>query len=229
MRKSQIIEWVQKEFFPLELATPIETIEQIFENAIRYHNTHSAVPEIVMVGANPNSVKIELPLSVKNVAQVYPSAQVDYVMQNHPMWTLLGIQILDNITSDLINVSSAFANYKVYIGNDFRWTFVDAGNPALPSYLMVGNVPVGADKLCVVGTKRLFTNDDITHEHILEWVLKYVKALVKMSEGRLLRVTNLIDVKNDGAELVREGMEERKELEEKLAKESMWVLFGKRF
>jgi hypothetical protein len=229
VRKSQIIEWVQKEFFPLELATPIETIEQIFENAVRYHNTHSAVPEIVMVGVNPNSIKVELPLSVKNVAQVYPSAQVGTVMQNHPMWTLLGIQILDNVTSDLINVSTAFSNYKTYIGNDFRWTFVDAGNPTLPSYLMVTNSPVGADKLCVVGTKRLFTNDDVVHEHILEWLLQYVKALVKMSEGRLLRVTSLIDVKNDGAELVREGLEEKKALEERLGKESMWVLFGKRF
>lgn len=229
MNKSKIIEWVQKEFLPLELATPIETIEQIIENGIRYLNTHSAIKCVEMVAGTSNSIKIEVPLTIKSVQNVYPASEVDNIMQNHPMWTLLGVQILDNITSDLVNVSTAFKNYKVYIGNDFRWTFENSMDPDVNSYILVSNVPVGCEKLCVVGTRRYSYEEDIKSEHTLEWILGYTKALTKKAEGNLLRKSDIIGVKNDGQQLYTEGAQEQKELEERLAIEGRWVTFGRRF
>ena len=229
MDRSEIIEWVLTEFAPLPVITPQSVISQLIDNAVRYLNTHSAFKHVVMVDCNTTSKVIELPLDIKSVCQVYPSAGNNTIMENHPMWTLLGTQILDNVTQDLIHMTAAFKNYKIFIGNEFQWTFESSFNPAVPSKLYVANVPVEGNKLCVVGSKRVFLDQGVDNEYILDWLLNYVKALVKKSEGILLRKTSVAGVSVDGQEMYQEGKLEQDDLEARLAEDGQWLVFAKRF
>lgn len=229
MVKSEILHWVAGEFAPLPLATPSELLEQQLETAIRYFNTHSAVKNIATIPITTNQVKVSLPLDFKLITHVYPNMQQTNIMQNHPMWSLLGLQVLDNMTSDLISITESLKNYRIYIGNEFKWKFVNSGDVTEPSYILCNNIPVGSTGLTVIGAKRISLDDDITHEHILEWVLEYFRSLVKISEGRLLRVTDIVGIKNDGAALLSEGKEEKKALEDRLAVEGRWLAMSRRF
>ena len=111
---------------------------------------------------------------------------------------------------------------------NFTWQFLDSGDPSVPSRLLVQNIPAGASQLAVMGCYRILPGVAINQEHILEWILCYFRALVKIQYGRLLRVTNVINVKNDGGDLVSEGTNEKKELEERLGREGRWFSFSKR-
>jgi hypothetical protein len=50
-----------------------------------------------------------------------------------------------------------------------------------------------------------------------------------MAEGNTLRKSDAIGIKNDGQQLIDEGKEEIKTLQEQLAQEGRWVSFTKRF
>jgi hypothetical protein len=305
MIKSEIIEWVKMEFQPIDLATTDETISQIVDNAMRYWNTHSALPVVRMFEASAATIRIQLTPDYKSVVKVYPSTTPDWVLQNYPLWSLLGITIIDNLTSDLVMLSEAYRNYKYYMGTDFTWHYEKSDNPGIGGTLFVVNIPTPTLGVCVVGTKRLingqvtvniqnlsgtltfapviantliltngthtYTDDgegglvsslsgysgtinyttgawsitgwsgsilgtatymyyeDIKSEYILQWLLYYVKALVKMVEGNALRKTMAIDIKNDGQVLYQEGQTEKLELEKKLAEEGRWLTFVRRF
>lgn len=137
--------------------------------------------------------------------------------------------MVDNVTSDLIELSEAYNNYRSYMGTSMRWKFEQSEDPATGGYLYIRNVPSGSDKLYVVGTRRLYTDEDITSEHILDWILRYAKALVKLTEGNLLRKSDIIGIKNDGQQLVDEGKNEVEALQKELAMNGRWVSFAKRF
>jgi len=305
MLKNEIVDWVQQEFDPIQLATPDDTISQIVDNAIRYWNTHSAFPIVRMFPASQGTIRLPLTPDYKTVAKVYPATTPDWVLQNYPLWTLLGITIIDNLTSDLVMLSEAYRNYSYYIGTDFHFTFEKSDNPAVGGNLYLSNIPNPTAALCVVGTKRIvnglitvpftgssgtfsfipiesytvvMTNGTLTYtddgngilvgslsgysgtidyvtgawtvtgwagtgtqtvtymyyenirsEYMLQWLLYYVKALVKLVEGNALRKTMAIDIKNDGQAMYGEGQSEKEMLEKKLADEGRWLTFVRRF
>jgi hypothetical protein len=128
-------------------------------------------------------------------------------------------------------MAESFNTFKTYIGGDLRWKFVGSDTPeeaATPPYLYLSAVPSGTVKCCVIGTKRILKNEDITNEYIIDWLTKYIWALVKRTEGTLYRKGNLIGATNDGQQLYDEGENERKELEARLALEARWIVFAKR-
>jgi len=225
---STYLTWIKNEFKPRTLATPDDTIKQMFENAVRYWNTHSAYKISTVYEYSPGAERIQLSNEFKTVVDVIPTSATEYIWNTHPLWTLTGITILDNITTDLIMMSEAFRNYRVYVGTNFRWHWEKSDDPNVGGYLYVVNVPSGVGSLYVVGTKRILANEEISTEVILNWILYYTKALVKQVEGHALRAAGIIDVSTDGQALVDEGREEQMELQEKLKKESWWVCFPKR-
>jgi hypothetical protein len=233
MTREQIREWIKVEFAPVLLATPDETINQAIDNSIRYYNTHSAFKIVGMFDATPGTIRVQLGPEFKNVVRVYPSTSPDWILQNHPLWTLLGITIIDNLTSDLVMMSEAFRNYRYYIGTDFHFHFDRNNNPdgtdQFGGYLYLTCLPQNCTKIAVVGTKRIVPNEDITSEYLLDWILKYSKAQVKMFEGNTLRKTSAIGVANDGQTLVTEGKEEVDSLQKILREEGRWVSFTRKF
>jgi len=81
----------------------------------------------------------------------------------------------------------------------------------------------------VVGTKRIIEGEDITSEYLLDWILQYSKAQVKMIEGNTLRKSGAINIKNDGQELMNEGKEEVEALQKRLTTEGRWVAFARKY
>jgi len=221
--------WIQNEFKPLTLVTPEETLEQLFENAVRYWNTHSGYKVSSMVQYAPGTKRVQLSPEFKTAVNVFPNKTTTWIWNDHPLWTLLGITVLDNVTTDLIMMSEAFRNYRIYVGTDFRWVYEKSDDPTVGGYLYCINVPTGVTGLYVLGTKRITKNENIKNEYILNWLLYYWKALVKQTEGNTLRKSGIIDIKNDGQQLVDEGKEEMKELQESLARDSRWVVLAKRY
>lgn len=319
MNDADILEWVETEFAPIQLATPDETVLQIIKNAKRYWNTHSAYPLVRMYNAPGVSQdnqfsnagvggnRIQLDPDYKLVTKVYPATTPDWILQNYPLWSLLGITIIDNLTSDLIMLSEAYRNYRYYIGTDFNYKFVRSDDPKEGGYLYLVNMPSNATRICVIGCKRIiydsvrlfttglsgtfsyvpitahslsitdgtltYTDDgvgnltpsisgimgsinyitgqwsvpvwstsntsyiqatydyteDIKSEYVLNWLLYYVKAMVKQVEGNSLRKTGAIDIKNDGQQLMDEGKKEMEELQKKMFQDGRWMAFAKRF
>jgi hypothetical protein len=172
------------------------------------------------------TLKVPLTVEFKGVHGVLPNANPEWIYTNHPFWTLLGVTILDNVTTDLIEMASAYSHYKNYIGNDFKYKFVPSQDPAVPPYVLFYNFPPKATKACIMGSKRIMPNEDLKQEHILDWILRYSKALLKQAEGNLLRKAKLINADVDGQQIYDEGEKEKKELEDTLGIEGRWILLG---
>lgn len=228
--RSNIKDWIVTEFLPIQLATPDDTIYQVIQNAIRYWNTHSGHKTMQVYDYASGTARVQLSTSFKDVVKVYPTQTTSWIWNDHPLWTLLGITILDNVTSDLIMMSEAFRNYRIYLGSDFRWTYQKSEDPDNSGgYLYIINMPSGCSSVCVMGTRRIALTDvDITDEYILDWILNYSKALLRQIEGNTLRKSDIIGVKNDGQEMLNEGKEEQKTLQESLAKDGRWVALIRR-
>ena len=222
------VNWIRQEFAPLTLATPELTLQQIVENAVRYWNTHSAYRITTMFDYTPGETFVQLNTQFKSVVEVLPARKSTWIWSDHPLWTLLGITVIDNVTGDLIMLSESFRNYRIYVGADMRWQFERSEDPNTPGKLFLTNVPSGVEALAVVGTKRITIDEDIKQEYILDWLLQYMKALTKQSEGNILRKSSIINIKNDGQEMMNEGKEEMKMLKEALAKEGRWTAFLRR-
>lgn len=227
MKPSAMVEWIQNEFLPLTLATPTPTITQIIDNTVRYWNTHSAFKTLEMVDYSAGNI-VKVSSGIKQVWSVHPAQLSEWIMQNHPLWTLLGVTILDNVTSDLIQLASAYQHYRVYVGTDFHWTFAPNQDPTAQGDLYVQHVPNNSTGLMIVGSKRITVEEDVVSEHIVDWLLWYVKALVKKAEGNLLRKSDVIGVSNDGQQLYDEGAKEEEDLRERLFEESQWQAMAKR-
>lgn len=221
-------DWLQGEFKPLELATPLATQEQCVENAIRYWNTHSGYKISDVYSYTSGTKRVQLDTGFKTVVNVYPTKAATWIWKDNPLWSLMGMMVLDNVTTDLIIMTEAFRNYKLYVGMDMRWTYRKSDDPSIGGYLYVINIPSASQSIFVVGTKRITANEDIKPEPILDWILNYSKALLRIIEGNTLRKSSIIEVKNDGQELVNEGKEEVKELKEELASSGRWVALAKR-
>jgi len=220
--------WIANEFKPRTLATPEATLKQMFENAIRYWNTHSGYKITGLYNYSPGTVRVQISPSFKAISEVLPTKTTTYIWNDHPLWTLTGITILDNVTTDLIIMSEAFRNYRMYVGTNFRWHFEKSDVPGVGGYLYAINVPMGVGSLYVEGTRRILEDEVVTTEVVLNWLYYYTKALVKQVEGHALRVAGIIDITTDGQQMVDEGREEQKDLQETLKKESWWTIFAKR-
>jgi hypothetical protein len=179
--------------------------------------------------ANPSGAAIPIPPEFKYVTAVYPAVSPQLLWQDNTLWKLFGLTILDNVTSDLIMMTQAFQNYQIYVGTDFRFTYEHNPDPTKYGTLYYTGNPYSNARLCVVGSKRLMPNENITSEHILDWLLYYAKALLKMCEGNMLRKADIINVRNDGQTLMDEGKQEKLDLEKRLAEEGRWLIMAKRF
>lgn len=225
------VDWIKKEFEPLQLIVAQvddSVIEQQVENAIRYWNTHSAFKMNGIYPYPAGTKRVQLDAAFKGVVDVLPTTAAEYLWNNHPLWTLTGITVLDNVTTDLIMMSEAFRSYRIYVGTNFRFAYQKSDDPTVGGHLYCVNIPNGTSTILVIGTKRITKNEDITNNYILDWILYYAKALVKQIEGNILRKTAIIDTPLDGQELISEGREEQKILKEDLQKDSRWVVFIKR-
>lgn len=229
----EIASWIATSFLPLELVTPDETVELCIKNAIRYFNNYSAVRAFEMVSAS--APRVQVSKYIKVVSQVYPDAgntNTGLNLQDVPLWSLLGVQVVDAITSDMIMLSETYKTYRSYMGKDFSWTFVQSEDPSDANgggYLYMQNLPSGCTRLCILGARRIFEDDNITNSFILDWILRYSRCLVKQIEGNSLRKADIIGVKNDGDTLVQEGKDEMKQLQEELLVNGRWLSFASRF
>jgi hypothetical protein len=219
------LEWIKSEFSPLTLATPDETLNQMCENAIRYWNTNSAYRVSMLVDYHSDMKRIQISNEIKSVCAVYPTKVQSYVWNDHPLWTLTGIAIIDCVTTDLILTSEAFKTFRQYVGSNFDWRYERSTDSSLGGYLYVMNLPASSQGLVVVGTKRILHDEEIKDDHISDWILRYYKALVKQVEGNTLRKVGIINVPNDGNDLFTEGMNEQKDLKEELARNGRWCVF----
>lgn len=230
MLATDMTDWLRREFLPLTLATPDETLDQIIENSFRYFNTHSGVKHFEMVTVA--GVRSVVSNHIKAVTQVYPATTQQLLLNDFPLWSLLGIQVIDGMTSDLILLSETYKNYQVYMGKDFHWTFVPYDDPddslQKGGDIYMENLPQSCGSVCVVGTRRIYPTEDLKHEFILDWMLRYSKAQLKMIEGNTLRKADIINAKNDGQELFNEGKEELEAAKKDLAINGRWVSFSKR-
>ena len=226
MTRQNIRDWIITSFRPLTLAVPAETIDQVVDASILYWNTHSAYGVVRMYDTTGGSTTaaVQLDPDIKTVVQCYPSALEEYLFQNHPMWVMLGFITLDRYTQDLMLLSHAFDGYKIYLGNDFRWKWSRSNDSTRGGWLFLQQVPAEAAKVGVVGTKRVLPTEDIADEFVYGWIREYARSGVKMFEGAVKRQATMIDIANDGNEMIAEGKEERTVLEEKLRQESLWVL-----
>jgi hypothetical protein len=226
--KTSIMEWLKTEFLPVTLATPDTGMSQIIDNALRYWNSHSALRRMAVVPFTNSTVSVQLDPMFKEIVAVMPNYATNWIMEGYPVWSLLGITVLDNMSSDLIITSEAFRNYSYYLGTDFRFSFEKGADPTEGGYLYIQGFPPQATKAVVVGTTRLNRVEQILDEHTQDWILNYCKALLKMNEGTTLRKADIIAVSNDGQRMFDEGESLKKELQEALMKEGRWVTFASR-
>lgn len=223
------VKWIKAEFAPITLITPDSTISQCVNNAVRYFNTHSAYRYAAMANIT-DTVRIELPAQFKNVYQVVPN-NTDLALFGglSSMWALTGVAILDNVTTDLIYLTEALKNYQTYLGLGFQWMFEpNMADPEGKGTLLLQNIPGGVTKVFIIGTRRIISSDKIEDQFINDWLLRYTKALVKQVEGSSLRKSNIIIPGLDGQEMVSEGTEEMKTLQDELRVNARWVSFAKR-
>jgi len=231
MIRTDIINWVQSEFKPIQLITGQETISQFIDNAVRYLNTHSAFKYAEMISITSELTRIQVSANIKTVVKVLPSPPEEWITQNYPQWSLLGISILDGVNNDLIMMTEAFKNYKGYISSGFKWHFERSNDPTVGGNIYLSNQASNIQKIYVLGTRRFSLateTDEIIDEAPLRWILEYVKALVKQAEGNALRKSSAIGVNNDGQTLYNEGREEMKDLQEQLMNEGRWVALASR-
>ena len=221
--------WIENEFSPRTLAISTDTLRQIYNNAVRYWNTHSAykISQMVDWGAE---TRIQLSAEFKQVAQVYPNRTANWIWNDFPTWSLAGIAVMDNIRTDIILATEAFKTFNIYVGANFRWWFEDnQDNPTTGGYLYIRNAPTGSSAFFVVGTKRILSNEVIRSDHIIDWLFYYGKALVKQAEGHQLRAANLVLPNGiDGQQIYNEGREEAQDMRKRLAEEGRWVAFIRR-
>ena len=223
MNNEEILSWCKNEFYPINLVTSDNTITQIILNARRYWNTHSAMKYAEMLTVTSDTSRIQISANMKTAVKVLPTPPAEWLTQNYPQWSLLGISMLDSVNSDVIMMTEAFKNYKGYIGGDFKWHFERSSDPTVGGYIYMYNLPQNVQKIYVLGTKRYADTEDIVDEQVLVWLLPYVKALLKQAEGNALRKSDILGVKNDGQTIYQEGREEMLALQKSLSEEGRWV------
>lgn len=227
MNVNQILTWIKTDYGPLLYSQPDSTLLQNIQQVIYYFNTHSGhrwTQMIPVTSAGPgSSLVVTTDPHFKTVTECLPSSQSLELALADPTWTLLGIQVMNYLSADLIAINEGYKNYLAYLGNDFRWTYEPSQDPAVGGTLFVQQLPAPATKLFVAGTYRIITGDTITSEHILDWILRASIAYCKMKEGNILRKADSINVKNDGQVLLDENTEVWEKMKIELIQNARWV------
>lgn len=221
MQRVDILDWIKTDYAPLTFSLPDETILQFIDNSIRYFNAHSGYKIVREVTVTGN--KMVLDPEIKTVVQVWPSMQTTNLQYGDPSWSLLGIQSINNLTSDIIQLNEAYKLYRNYLGADFRFYWKRSDDPKVGGTLFLENLSSQASNIEIVGTKRIMEDEDVTQEYIVNWLLLASKAQVKMAEGNALRKGELIGLKTDGASYIDEGQKLWDEMKSDLEKNSRWV------
>jgi hypothetical protein len=148
--------------------------------------------------------------------------------------------LYSNIDSSMANLTDVVTSINTAVGSSVAVIngsgFVQITSPTtgLTSSVVVqdgtnGNIGSMAKIFNQVLNYAQGTGDyDIKNEYVLDWILQYSRALLKITEGRLLRKGDIISVKNDGQELVNEGEKEKEKCEHKLSVDGRWFAFARR-
>jgi len=232
MTNTDILNWIKTDYAPLQYAQPDATLIQNINQVIYYWNTHSGHRVLEMYNATSagpySQTCITLNPEIKTVTEVLPSSQVYQVALADPTWTLLGIQVMNYMSADLIAINEGYKNYQVYLGNDFRWTFEPSQDPSIGGQLFIQSLPAPATACAVVGTFRILPGTNITSEHILDAILRGSIAYCKIKEGNVLRKAMSINVKTDGQEMLNENTEVWEAWKKELFQNSRWVALAQR-
>jgi hypothetical protein len=227
-----ILTWIKNDYAPLVYSQPDATLIQNINQVIYYFNTHSGHRILEMFPAtstgSSSSTVIQLTPEFKTVTEVLPSAQQVAIALADPTWTLLGVQVMNYMSADLIAINEGYKNYLAYLGNDFRWSFEPSQDPTTGGILFIQSLPAPAVKVAVIGTKRILQGEDITSEHVLDWILRASITYCKMKEGNILRKATSINVKNDGQEMLNENTEVWESMKKELQANSRWVALSTR-
>ena len=106
MNVNQILIWLKTDYLPLRFSQPDEALIQGINDVIRFWNTHSGVRYLEMYPAGGNPIlSFQIDPRFKNVTQVYPSAISLEIALAEPTWTLLGIQVMNYLSADLIAIN----------------------------------------------------------------------------------------------------------------------------
>ena len=228
MNRIDITEWIKIQFKPLILSIPDDVIDQKIKDAIRYWNTHSAFKIIVMADMPAPNSSVSMPTSVKTVSEVIPNALESVVLDQFPFWSFFGNVNSGTFVQDYTELFEGYKSYKKYYSSEMAWTWVrSTDSEDVGGKLYVTRYPAGATKLACMCLKRITLNEDVKDEHILDWLLNYTLALIKIIEGNVLRKGQLIGIKDDGNNLLSEGAKEKEQLEETLRKEGRWFIMAK--
>lgn len=227
-----ILDWIKTDYAPLQYSQPDGTLIQNINQVIYYFNTHSGVRTLNMypvTSSGPSSqTVITLDPHIKLVSEVLPSSQVLELALADPTWTLLGIQVMNYLSADLIAINEGYKNYLTYLGNDFRWVYEPSQDPTVGGTLFIQQIPAPATAVAVIGAQRILPGDNITEEHILDWLLRACIAYCKMKEGNVLRKADSINVKNDGQVLFDENMLEWEKLKKELKDNGRWLALSQK-
>lgn len=227
MTRPQIYDWLTRSFDPMVLSTPKESVEQLIEECVDYWNTHSAYKLNVFMPVT-NKV-ITLPLEMKMVESIHPNVQQVQLLQDFPNTLLLGMTVLDNLTTDTILLSEGYKNYRTYMGGQLAWQEIRSEDPTVPGRVVINNLNTACTDVLVVGAKRILPLEDVKQIAIVEWLRRYARAKLQVREGQTLRKAKVVGVDADGAEMVTEGNTEILKLEKELEVNGRWMVMGSRF
>lgn len=229
MTTNDILTWIKTSYLPLTFSQPDATLLQGINDVIRFWNTHSAYRMLKMypaVSSPQGSFSVDP--HFKSVVLVYPSAISIEIALAEPTWTLLGIQVMNYLSADLITINEGYKGYQAYLGSDFQFHFEPSQDPTVGGKLYIQNVPTLASNVAVIGSWRVLPGDDITSEYILDHLLRGSKYYLLMSEGNVLRKSRLINLKEDGSEMVQENEARWKEWKEEIFKDARWFALAQR-
>lgn len=227
MTRNQIYDWLVRSFDPITLATPQDTVLQIIDEVVDYWNMHSAYKISTFIPVSQNV--LTLPLEFKMVDSIHPNVQQVQLLQDFPNTLLLGMTVLDNLTTDTIMLSEGYKNYRTYMGGQLAWQELRSEDPTVANRIVINNLNRACTDVFVVGAKRILPNEDIKQLVIYEWVRRYARAKLKQREGEVLRKAKSIGIDNDGDSMVTEGLAEQEKLAVELAEQGRWLLLGSRF
>ena len=106
MTATDILQWLKTDYLPLQFSQPDAALLQGINDVIRFWNTHSGVRILEMYPAGGSPIfSFLIDPRFKNVTQVYPSAIAREIALAEPTWTLLGIQIMNYLSADLIAIN----------------------------------------------------------------------------------------------------------------------------
>ena len=176
MTRPQIYDWLVRSFDPITLATPQESVMQLIDECVDYWNMHSAYRIAAFL---PVTAKvIELPLEMKMAVECMPNVAQVQLLQDFPNTLLLGMTVLDNLTTDTILLSEGYKNYRTYMGGQFAWQEIRSEDPTVPNRVVINNLNSACTDIFVVGAKRILPLEDIKQVGNIESDVDAIAAVI---------------------------------------------------